>query len=241
MNIGMISCRQRETGERAKTLKQFQQSGYEVRVEESPCDPARGAENRRVAFHNILKGLTLGWPSMLFVEDDIDINPPLLATFYRLAQQQDNVVVMCVLRSTLYRPEEFRQIQQWKKQPRLWKPIEPRIVRLAQTNIDVRSKRYYGTQCVYLPRRVMELVRDDWQQFVTPNLEALPHSTHGFDFWICENDSRIGGLYAAFPNPVQHRNPPKMKSVSKGELAIDDYHKVKGGRHMSETYGIPTR
>ena len=74
MKAVMISCKQRAETERPWTLAQFENIGVDVEVQESSCNPAGGVMNRHAAWHAIKKGWDDG-EGVLFMEDDIDVNP----------------------------------------------------------------------------------------------------------------------------------------------------------------------
>lgn len=229
MNIGMISCAQRAETVRRETLRQFP---WRVHVSESACEPACGAENMRTAYHAIYP--FLGTTGALFIEDDIDIDPHLLEWFYIEATRKQAITVMCLLRTSLMRPDDQRDIRR--------PPVQRRIVPLQKAQMQRRGPlRFYGTQCVFLPKRVIQAVADSWTDFVSEYGGKKPCNcaegdfcrTDGFDFWLGRHYP--DQLYVALPNPAQHRNPPKMRHLTRGQpprSRPDAY---------SDSFGLPWR
>jgi hypothetical protein len=92
---------------------------------------------------------------------------------------------------------------------------------------------YYGTQAVYLPARVVQHVHAiAWTEFVGEYGAPLEKAPSGFDFWLKDHALEFGGLHTVIPNPVQHRNPPKMREITGGRPAP----KKRG--HASSTYDL---
>lgn len=186
----MISCRQRRE-ERERSIESLEAQGVTVTVAESPCDPASRRENRRVG----CEALEAAPPGrgVLFCEDDIRANGRLPA-FLDMAASLDAAVVMCLLRDACLSPETQSEVASGR-------PMRPRLER-------IRVRNWYGTQCVYLPRRVIDA--------------ALSHPTRstprpgltkwdGIDFLIRDVLLERGEpLFVALPNPVQHTAPPSV-------------------------------
>lgn len=195
MESVMISCTQRRYTERPRTLKQLSKVGIVPNVIESACDPAGGPLNRLAAWEAIsgVQG------DCLFLEDDIDVNAPLFDFFLDKAQESGEVVTFTCFRESLH-PKGILNERN---------PL-PRLVEMVNT-----KDRYgfYGTQGIYLPDWAVTKIKASMEDFVT--MSGLPlDDCDGFDFWIKENISKI---LMAFPNPVQHRDPPKMRIVTNGE------------------------
>jgi hypothetical protein len=194
MKTVMISCAQRAL-ERAKTLTQFEAIGIIPEVFLSDCAPACGDENRRIT----LKALTSCYDDghhCLFIEDDIDINPDLPEAI-RLAREINHFTTFCLLRDTYY-PNLIRQ----------------RLV--SRTAIpfglyDVHGlDRWYGTQCVYIPYRLVT--------YTVEHPDFLNGGNTGFDFFIRQHYPFIEGerFLSVVPNPVQHRSPESMAYLTGG-------------------------
>lgn len=186
----MISCVQRRE-ERARSLESLAAQGVSVTVAESPCDPPCRQENRRIGIEALSLAPATG--GVLFCEDDIRATGRLPA-FARLATQQDVVVVMCLLRDTILCETTQAEI-------RTGAPMRPRIELAAARN-------WYGTQCVYLPRRVIDAcLNHPLRDKPRPGLATFD----GFDFLVRDVLVELGEpLFVALPNPVQHTAPPSV-------------------------------
>lgn len=184
----MFSCVQRRE-ERARSIASLNKQGVTVTVIESACNPARREENRRVG----CLALEAAPPQagVLLCEDDIRANARLPA-FHDLAIERDVTVVMCLLRDTCLSPASRGEALSGR-------PMRPRIERM-----DLQM--WYGTQCLYLPRRVIDAVLNHPTRATPrPGTDRFD----GFDFLLrtvlLELDEPV---YVALPNPVQHTAPP---------------------------------
>lgn len=205
----MISCVQRRYTERPRTLAQLARANIRPVITESSCNPAGGPLNRLAAWNAIsaVRG------DCLFVEDDIDVNSDLMGDFLDMAKASDEVVTFTCFRESLHPKGILAK-----------KDSSPRLVEMVNTK-DRRG--FYGTQAIYLPAWAVSNVKASMQDFVKMDGSPLDDSD-GFDFWIKEN---IGKILMAFPNPVQHRDPPKMRSITNGESG-------KRGTHKSLSYHL---
>lgn len=203
----MISCVQRRE-ERSRSLASLATAGVHPTVVESPCDPPCRQENRRVG----LEALALtGGAGVLFCEDDIRASARLPA-FLALARLHDVVTVMCSLRDACLHPRTRAEI-------RLGQPLRPRIERGT-------ADRWYGTQCVFIPERVAQLV------LTSPLRDRMrPDGTwDGFDFLLRDVLLSSGEpLYFALPNPVQHTAPPSVVA-GKGQARVSTTYHLRADR-----------
>jgi hypothetical protein len=196
----MISCAQREA-ERRITLDYFEELGIRPTVTISPCDPAGPSLNRHAAWHAIRPHAGSG---VLFLEDDIAPRGELLA-FLEAAERLGKVTTFCLLRDSLLPftpPPEGR--------------VTARLVRLVGDRVSAR-RGFYGTQAVYLPPHATEAVTAAQGDFVEADGGPQVDGGDGFDFWLKQHAVELGGIYAAFPSPVQHRYAPKMRRVTRGQ------------------------
>lgn len=208
----MISCRQRRE-ERQRSLASLAAQGVTPTVIESPCEPACRQENRRVGVEALMAAPP--GAGVLFCEDDIRASGRLPA-FLRMAVDADAVVVMCSLRDTLLRASTQLEI-------RAGRPMRPRIER-------GNPSRWYGTQCVYLPRRVIDAC-------LSHPLRDKPRpgtgTFDGFDFLLRDVIVESGeALYFALPNPVQHTAPPSVVA-GKGQARVSSTAGLRADRPMS--------
>jgi hypothetical protein len=189
----MISCRQRRDTERPLTLASLDRVGIRPRVFESPCDPPSPRENRRVS----LEALT--WArghDVLFFEDDVDADETLPA-WLELARAQRQPVTFCLIRPAWHPPQIRRQLDEGRAiTPGLY-PVQ-------------RFASWYGTQAIYLPAGLVDFIVDH-PAFMRQNMHRGEPTWTGFDLFLREHLKSSGyHLLAALPNPVEHRDPPKL-------------------------------
>lgn len=201
----MISCAQRAHTERVITLRELERVGIKPTVFESPCNPAGGPQNRHVAWRAVHHAATKRKPA-LFLEDDIVVNDLLFPRMLHMVHRNRRLPTsFTVFRHTLH-PSECND--DW----------HPRLVQLINTK-EVRG--FYGTQCFYLPLWLVDEIVDSKYDFMTED-ESFLEESEGFDFWIKEN---VDEIYMAFPNPVDHRQPPKMKNITRGQVGFQVGHR----------------
>ena len=209
----MISCRQRRDTERPITLASLGAVGIVPRVHESPCDPPHPRENRRIS----LQALTdARGRDVLFLEDDITADHTLPAWIDR-ARDLQQPVTFCVVRAHMQPDHVTRALRRRRPIPTgLW---------------PLRMTGWYGTQAVYLPRDLVAWAVDH-PAFMQMNMHKGQLTWTGFDLFVREHlPSTRWRMHGAFPNPVQHRDAPKMVprakppparvSLTYGHLAAD--------------------
>jgi len=185
----MVSCVQRAEV-RAETLRQFHALGIHPHVLTDPCTdptPAAVLRNAYVATAPHADSPT----GVLFVEDDIDLNAATFERFVLMAVDAARITTLCLLR--------HRLLPDWVTQDAESLPAS--LVELR--DYDVRFG-FHGTMCVYLPQVVVERIRANPSEFMRS--DGLPiQGADGFDFWLKMNARQFGGMFAAIPNPVNHR------------------------------------
>lgn len=198
VNAVMISCRQRAATERAQTLRDLAAVGITPAVTESSCDPAGPTLNRHAAWHAITRAPP---GPVLFVEDDITPRD-CIGDALALAQELDVLLDLNLKRRRLLADSEVVA------------GIGIGLVhRLKREQIEQR-RGWYGTQCVYLPERAVELVKSRQGDLVNPGGSPKP-AEFGFDFWLKEHAEELGGMHALDPPAVRHRNPPSMRNLTR--------------------------
>lgn len=199
MNSVMISCWQRASGERARTLAELGALGITPVVTESSCDPAGPSLNRHAAWH----ALAAAPPGpVLFVEDDITPSEHLPWAL-EVAQDLDVLLDLNLKRRRL--------LEGAKAVAGAGQALT--VYRLQSGQVEQR-RGWYGTQCVYLPEHSVDAVRAAKGDFVNPDGSPRP-AEHGFDFWLREHAEALGGMHALDPPAVHHRNPPSMRVLTR--------------------------
>lgn len=202
----MISCAQR-VAEREQTLDQLHEAlPTPVDVLEMPCQPPSIEANRWGAFTGAERALDQG-AGMLFLEDDIDINVDTFADLVEYAHWSGYITTFCVMRNRLY-PEKFERDWQIEARKRGGTGYAS-LVGLSREASEAR-RGFHGSQALYLPPHALWTIVREQDAFVNKDgTQKEPGSIpHGFDFWVKDNAWRegLGGIYAAYPNPVQHRS-----------------------------------
>lgn len=181
----MFSCRQRRD-ERARSLASLAAVGVYPIVVESACEPASRRENRRVGLEAIRHAA--GGAALVF-EDDVRANEHF-PRFLALARDRDAPVTFCLLRDRCLDLTVRRKLRKRGK------------VRAGLAPVDL--KRWYGTQSVFLPARVVDRV-------LSEPVEQANGRMDGFDFLVKDVLLAMGEtLFVALPNPVQHTAPPSV-------------------------------
>jgi hypothetical protein len=201
---------------RRETLSALAALNLHPLITESSCDPAGPSLNRHAAWHAVAPHAGAG---VLFLEDDITPKPDLL-WFLGAAERLGKIVTFCLLRDSLlpFTPPETGRVGA------MLAPLDP---------VRVAARRgFYGTQAVYLPPHVTEAVAEAKADFVQPDGSPQPDSGDGFDFWLKTHADALGGIWAAYPSPVQHRYAPKMRRVTRGQAPQRE------GSHEARTYAL---
>ena len=211
LQVVMISCRQRRETERPKTLASLRAVGITPTVFESPCDPPHPRENRRVSLFALR--CSRGRDT-LFLEDDIDVDDTF-PLWIEAARAQPHLVTFCVMRMWMQPPHVSAAV-------RLGRPIPTGLFPIP------RLDKWYGTQAIYLPAQFV-----DWAvehpAFMAKSLHKGEVTWTGFDLFIRDHLRETNmKLLGAFPNPVQHRDPPKLVQRAKPPP-----------ERKSLTYGLP--
>jgi len=182
----MISCKQREQA-RNETLTQFQALGIQPIVFQSNCEPASIQQLNATALEAIQYAAAAG-KDMLFIEDDIDVNPERLK--WALDNRKDAVTYLYLndfdyRLNKHYGPELAKRIRKQE-------PIE-----LGYYEIKEKFE-LFGTQCVLIPARLLQTmtaILKDGSQPMNPWDGRLLN-------WLQKSNERV---YCVLPHPVQHR------------------------------------
>ena len=185
----MMSHINRRDTERPVTLASLAAVGYQPQVYESTALPS-SQENRRMA----RKIFADGGP-VLFFEDDVSAAPSL-PEWVEVAQNLDVLATFCLITPGCHPPEIKLALDMKRPIPRRFMPI-------------VNAHSWYGVQAVYLPARAVDAMNAD-PHFMDMSQTKLGMMWTGWDIWLRRNLDSLGPMYAAFPNPVQHRDPPKL-------------------------------
>jgi len=200
----MISCAQRGPTERVITLHELARVNIHPIVFESPCNPAGGPHNRAVAFRAI--EFAYGTRNAcLFFEDDILVNDMLFPKMLDMARVDDVPTTFTSFRQSVH-PDECMT------------DFTPRLVKMVNT---MEPRGFYGTQAFYIPYWLVKQIIHDQDEFITED-GGLLDDCDGFDFYIKHH---VADIYMAFPNPVDHRQPPKMKHITRGQVGFQVGHR----------------
>lgn len=221
MLVGIITCDERRV-ELDSTLAQLEAVGITPdTVLGGPC-LGQVEDNRWKAFKLAVQAYYRSEhpEGLLFLEDDIDIDP-LFPEFVQRARAHGLVTTFCVMRNTLY-PDGFERQARFKGAA-AERGVQARLVKLHEGRTEAR-RGFHGSQALYLPPHALEAILEDDRAFVDTDGKAYPAGTirHGFDFWLKDHARELGGIYAAWPNPVQHRSPPSTYGGS-GVFKSDSY------------------
>ena len=184
----MISCQQR-TEARALTIPQFEDIGIPVWVSLSPCSPAGPTQNNIASVAALHHAYEEG-KHCLFLEDDVDINPPMFAWALSEAVLRDRVTYF------------YLHDKEAVVRPHYGDALAERIMR----RLPIRRGLYpiqtlqqvYGTQAVFIPYWFLEpMVRSG----------ALQAAGGSFDVFLMRYciTTRHRPL-VALPHPVFHRH-----------------------------------
>lgn len=200
----MPSCELR-ADERDKTVPQLAAFGLEPKVYLDPCNPATALGNRRQA-QRIVRDAE---GELLFVEDDVDFKPSF-PRWLELARERGVITLFCVLPRVAI-PTNVRHA--WRRSGAIRPDLYP---------LNVTGS-FYGVQCVYFPASAVE------------KLKACPvlaeSKMEPFDLYLRGRHRQLGGLWGAFPNPVQHRSPESVRHLTGGE--------TRRSVRRSDTYDVP--
>lgn len=182
----MLSCEQRTT-ERELTLGQLWEAGIWPRVLRNDCNPATSANQLRHSRQLLAEALHFG-QHLLFLEDDIDVKRDF-RSWVKLARWEDVPTLFCAI--TPAAEAHLNQPARRRVVPPTISPIAPYAA-------------WVGAQALYLPHRTLAGLLD-YSRGRTDSLDTV----------LREWSTTRGGepVHIAHPNPVQHRNPPKVRAV----------------------------
>lgn len=210
--VAVISCIQRES-ERVRTLDQLRRAGlnpvHEPYLNECTSAANTGGVHGRVWFEKALQDtLDAGEVGVLICEDDIDVKPAL-APALELAVMLDEFTDFCIWRPRHHPPALVAAIEQRRA-------IRPDLYEIRH------GSGWYGTQCVYMPARIIR----EYQRY------ASRATFNAFDSMVAMvmRDRKLP-IYAAYPNPAQHRNPHSIAELVRG-------HGHRGLHRVSDTFDL---
>lgn len=189
------------------TLAQARAAGLDPMIIASPGpDPTPGAEVRRLGL--VAADLTADNPAgLLFLEDDLTIDGPLLWHQLALAVAAGRITTMCATRTQHYPPGVLDEPE----------PIKARLEPMPHYGADYGAAGgFHGSHALYLPAPVIQLMRTNRHWFAGPNGRPLTPdqgntpSDHargqivGLDLWVKDHAHAFGGILLAIPNPVDH-------------------------------------
>lgn len=212
VRVAVISCIPREP-ERVRTLAQLRAAGlnpiFEPYLNECTSAADTGGKHGRVWFEKALQdALDDEQTGILICEDDIDARPAL-APALELAVMLDEFTDFCIWRPR-HHPDALKQAIETRRS------IRPGLYEIKH------GSGWYGTQCVYIPAWLIR------RYFKHPGRASF----HAFDSMMAVllRDGKYP-IYAAYPNPVQHRNPHSIAELVRG-------HGHRGLHRVSDTFDL---
>lgn len=211
----MLSHVSRAHTVRAESLRQLEAASIKPRIIESHATTRSDAEVRRRAY-DAFSFASEDTDGLVFFEDDIYVNAPLLNRQLTTAVNLGEVVALCALRLSLYPPGIRRQIERGE-QPR------EGIYELVN---HAAYRGFHGSQAVYLPPDLITYALDRPQEFMDPDgkpltVPSVPADVErgkvtGFDFWL---KCRVDRMFVAVPNPVDHADAPTVNGPPRNREA----------------------
>lgn len=188
----MVTCKQR-TEARSITLPQFHAVGLRPIVFESACEPASVMQLNETAERAIRFAARVG-EGMLYIEDDIDLNPELFLWAVDKCESLNAV--------TYFYLNDFNYCITQHYGSELVKAIKNKeSIRRDAYPIHQRFK-LYGTQCVFIPARLLPTMI----QVVSQYDRRRPHDNawdNRLQQWLIKNQKEK--VFTILPHPVQHR------------------------------------
>jgi len=204
--IVMGSCRVREIA-RARTIPQFRALGHDPKVFLSACQPAGPAGNAAIALEAMLYAATQNYP-VLYIEDDIDLDPILFPWALDLAHRLDSVTY-------LYLNDQHARLQAHFGSAVTKAIMDGECITRGAYAIRQRAA-LFGTQCVLIPQRLIltmvEILKADKP---TQPWDGRLHS------WLRSNRSEA--VYSILPHPVQHRQDRTGRSEARQVMRSMSY------------------
>lgn len=220
MKTTIITCDGREE-QYDKTFAQVTAMGLTPIPLRSACQPPSVEDNLWKAYR-AAQHAAEDEDGLLFLEDDVDFNEHF-PRFLNAAVDKGVLTTFILFRESLYPGPSYSN-------PSRDKPNVGHLVPLNRAAVKAR-RGFHGSQAIYLPPHGVERLLGASERFVQADgspLEAGSEKRHGFDFWVKDNAHLLGGLFCAWPNPVQHRE--EAPSTFNGKVT----------NFRSRTYGAPT-
>lgn len=193
MRVVLMSHWSRRETELPITLASLNAVGFDPKVVMSFRTPS-SRENRRVAFQALADADAVD--DVLFFEDDV-LADHTLPYWVEIARRQPNPVSFCLIRPANHPKRIKRLLKRGLKIPPSLEPV-------------ANPELWWGTQAVYLPAAIVEAAITD-PTFLKPSVFDGELRWTGWDVWLRDASIRLGlPMHSAFPNPVQHRDPPKL-------------------------------
>lgn len=173
----VISTTARANTTRPRTLQGLQQTGLDpIVIESRYTGPAKGAEHRRTAHH--AARLAYGNPDgLLHVEDDVEINAPLLRRFLTMLERDrargraltgnpahhhntEPIIVFCAVQDRHHPPQARIDASQDRPIPPHFAPMPHYRERYGAAG------GFHGSMCVWVPPAIVERAATDWHEFI---------------------------------------------------------------------------
>ena len=221
----VISHHTRARTTRARTLTELEAAGIQPVVFESHAERPSDAEVKRIAWHAITS--SHHEDGVLFFEDDVLVDVGRLRWFLSGPRPDHDLVVLCLLRESLYPGVAYRAMQAGA-------PVATSVMPLDHRAFSA-DRGFHGSMGLWLSADLVDLARRTRLDFMSDDGDLLQEprtpserargKVCGFDFWLKD---AAASPAVVFPNPVQHA-PATVSTISGRERTI-----------LSPSWGLPS-
>lgn len=173
----VISKTARANTTRPRVMEQLRQTGLDpILIESRYTGPARGAEHRRTG-HQAARLAYGNHHGLLHVEDDIEINIPLMRRFLIMLEhdrrqaaraadddasfyQREPIIVFCAVQERHHQPQA-------RIDARFGRPMRPHFAVMPHYRESHGANGgFHGSMCVWIPPAIVSRATTDWHEFI---------------------------------------------------------------------------